>query len=76
MTTETITWHRVGQQLPDSDLTVLASINAQALASEAGPHEPVLTAWLDGDAWREHATGADITHAVEAWAAMPQGLQP
>lgn len=55
MTTETITWHSISEQLPHDDTVVVAF---------AG--ELIFTAWFDGEAWRDCMTGG--TCRVSHWA--------
>ena len=64
MTTETITWHRPAEQLPDDTITVLINIE--------GGSEPVWLGYRDGRRWRE--VGSDlIAGGVVAWAHLPKG---
>lgn len=59
---ELITWHDVGEQLPDADITVLVRTH--------GCEEPVWLGYLDGEVWRD-VDGLEIT--VLRWADMPLG---
>jgi hypothetical protein len=62
MHTEPITWHEVGEQLPDADLTVLVRTEEC--------EEPVWLAFFDGEVWLD-VEGTAIT--VVRWADLPTG---
>lgn len=62
--TETITWHRPDEQLPDDGTTVL-------LDYEDGEPWP---GWHEDGKWFE-AGGAEVTGVI-AWAEMPGGAVP
>lgn len=60
--TEIITWHPVGEQLPDADLTVLMAHGSE-----------VSSGYLDGDTWR-YAESGGMCPLVTHWA-EPRGPQ-
>ena len=65
MTTETITWHRVSDRLPDDDTTVLVHMT--------GGSEPVWLGYRDCDIWRD-IDSCYIGGEVVAWADLPEGV--
>jgi hypothetical protein len=67
MSTETITWHAVAEQLPDADETVLLCWGPGDLDCPC-----VETGWLDDEEWRLAFSG-EAVRAPEWWAHMPAG---
>lgn len=63
MTTETITWHKASDTLPDSDMTVLVHSPSAS--------EPVWLGYWDGRKWRD--TDHMEIGPVVAWADLPVG---
>ena len=64
--TETITWRRTAEDLPDTDLVVLIH------CPDAG--EPCWVGYRDDDCWRLSA-GSRIDEAPTHWAELPEGPQ-
>ena len=62
---ETITWITDGT-LPDSDITVLLSVE----------DVDVDTAFHDGERWRWYFDGGRVVGPIKAWADLPEGLKP
>lgn len=69
MPAETITWHPVGEKLPDADLTVLIALNGEETVAGFldGEYPGGRPLWRDTTAIELH--GHDVTH----WADMPRG---
>lgn len=61
MTTETITWHAVNDELPDDDMTVLLDFEG----SDPWP------GYREDGKWYE-PNGAEVDGVI-AWADMPEG---
>lgn len=67
MKTETITWHELpADGMPDAELTVLISTERDGVES----------GWFDGTDWRWCESGGIVAEPVQAWAEMPEGVQP
>lgn len=63
-TIETLNWHRVEDQLPDAEITVLF------YAPDYG--SPVWAGWFDGEQWY-HDGGGKLPKPVTHWAEFPLG---
>ncbi|WP_119157459.1 hypothetical protein [Caldimonas tepidiphila] len=64
MTTETITWHPVAEQMPDGDTTVLMALE--------GDDEPTWPGFYAGGGWY-YVSGGRVAGHVTDWADMPGG---
>lgn len=64
MSTETINWIDVNEELPDEMLTVLLKTPS--------PGEPVWPGWLENGHWI-YADGSQVWYNVTHWAEMPRG---
>lgn len=64
MIREVITWHEIGEQLPDADITVLVCTDDES--------EPVWLGWLDEEGWC-NVDGSQIEATVKRWAHVPTG---
>lgn len=70
--TESITWHKPADKLPDDDYTVLIEV-AHHDSDGSFDHSEVLAATKDGDLWRPIETCSPTTGTVIAWADWPVG---
>jgi hypothetical protein len=65
--TETVTWHAVAEEMPDSGTTVLVR------SRDPADSEPVWLGWYEDGSW----FGVDATEfakgAIVAWADVPRG---
>lgn len=67
MKTETLTWHKPSEKMPDDDTTVLMHM-------PTADSEPVWPGYFDGEQWML-PDGFEPACAVEAWAHLPGGPQ-
>lgn len=72
MSTESITWHKPADRLPDDDYTVFIEV-AHHDTDGSFDHSEVLAATKDGDLWRPIETCSPTTGTVIAWADWPVG---
>lgn len=64
--TETVTWTKVADAMPDSDTTVLVQL--------VDDNEPTWLGFHDGLGWCDVSTGGYFSGRVVAWAEMLKGV--